>query len=347
MKTQPVRRVSAAFVLAALLFVAFPAGARAATASGSTTNNANTLKIAPVRTDLTVPAGTSAQVKVIVTNLTDAPVSIHPIENDFVAGDEKGTPSIILDENSYAPTHSLKRFMVPVSDFTIPAKGKKEVVMTVTVPKSAQSGGYYGALRFAPAAAVGTKSVNLSASVASLVLMTVPGPTTEKLNMTNFDVQRNGETGSNFRAGDGLNLLMRFKNEGNIQEAPFGQVYVKKGGKEVYTYSFNQDLPRQVVLPDSTRRWEVPLHGMDRFGKYTVGASLSYGSTGKAIEIEKTIWIIPWGYILAALAVVVLLIALIVFIVTRLVRPSSKKRGSRGSHGRGGGNGGGHYRGRY
>src|SRR5207302_902165 len=110
--------------------------------------------------------------------------------------------------------------------------------------KTAQAGGYFGAIRFAPASGSGAKNVNLSASVASLILMTVPGPATEQLNLTNFDVQQNGSVGSNFRTPEDISLLLRFENKGNLQEAPFGQIYVQKGKKVVYTYNFNQADPK-------------------------------------------------------------------------------------------------------
>src|SRR6187551_2986905 len=114
----------------------------------STNNSTNTLKLSPLRTELTLSPGTSGKVSMFVTNLTKTPVLLKPIENDFVAGDEKGTPSIILDENSYAPSHSLKRFMVSLPTVTVPANETKEVDLQIKVPKTAQAGGYFGAVRF-------------------------------------------------------------------------------------------------------------------------------------------------------------------------------------------------------
>lgn len=289
------------------------------TNNNSVNNNANTLKVSPLRTDLSIAPGESGVVKTFVTNITDRPIRIHPIENDFVAGDEKGTPSIILDENSYAPTHSLKRFMVPLQDVTIAPGETKEIPVTITVPKTAQAGGYYGAVRFAPANPDGSAQVNLNASAASLILMTVPGDLVEKLSMTAFDVQQNGESKSNFRSPDNLNVLMRFENKGNVQVSPFGQIYVKKDNKVLYTHNFNQNDPKETILPDSARRWEVPIKNIGKFGKYTVGASLSYGTNGgQAIEVEKTIWIVPTSYILMAIGGLLLLIAIIVGIVWSL-----------------------------
>ena len=97
-----------------LAFVALIAiGGTSVNAQSSKTSTANTLKVSPVRSDIQIKPGESAEVPITVTNLTNSDVLVAPIENDFIQGDEKGTPSIILDANEYAPTHSLKRFMVP------------------------------------------------------------------------------------------------------------------------------------------------------------------------------------------------------------------------------------------
>jgi hypothetical protein len=281
------------------------------TSKTTATNNSQTLRVSPVRTNLIVQAGASGKVQTFVTNLTKSSITIQPIENDFVAGDESGNPALILDPNSYAPTHSLKRFMAPMKNFTIPANGTQEVDVTISVPKSAQAGGYFGAVRFAPGLGSDSQSVNLNASVASLILLTVPGPTTERLTMTNFDVQQNGGTATNFREPKDLALFLRFKNEGNLQEAPFGQIYVRKDKKVLYTSNFNQTEPKSQILPDSARRWTIPLKNFGKFGKYTVGATFSYGAKGQTIEIAKTVWIIPTMVIMIVVIGVFVLAALI------------------------------------
>lgn len=301
-----------AFLLCQITIALGGATAFAATNSQSVTTNNNVLKVSPVRSDINVQPGATTKVNTFITNLTKAPITVHPIENDFVAGDEKGTPAIILDENAYAPTHSLKRFMLPLQNVAVAPGETKQVDVNIAVPKTAQAGGYFGALRFAPVSGSGNSAVNLNASVASLILLTVPGTTTEELNLTNFDVQQNGSTGSNFRTPDDLSLLLRFENKGNIQEAPFGQIYVQKGKKVVYTYNFNQTDPKQSILPDSARRWEIPLKGFGKFGKYKVGGTLTYGATNKTITVSKTIWIVPTTYIIAIVVGILALIALII-----------------------------------
>ncbi len=302
--------------------------------TNTTTNNLNTLKISPLRTDVSVEPGKSAKVSMKVTNLTKAPMTIHPIENDFVAGDEKGTPALILDEEKFAPTHSLKRFMEPLQNVTIPAGAIQDIPLVINVPANAKAGGYYGAVRFAPVSDDGSGSVNLNASAASLVLLTVPGDLVEQLNLTNADVMQDGKAVGGFASSpDNLSLSVRFENKGNLQVAPFGQVYVKEGDKVIYSQDFNQANPRDMVLPDSARHWEVPLKNMGKFGKYTVGATFTYGTKNKSVEVSKTVWVIPTMYIIIGVVALLVVIALIVGIWLFL---RGYKRRILHSHGRGG-----------
>jgi hypothetical protein len=305
-------RLAAAFAAIIALF----AGQHAFAADA--TNNANTLKVSPVRTDVQIPAGTSQTVKVTVTNITGASITVTPIENDFVAGDEKGTPALILDQNAYAPTHSLKRFMRPLPNITIPSKQGRTIDVVIVVPKDAQPGGYFGAIRFAPTDTSGGGTVNLSASVASIILMRVPGPTTEKLTLTNFDIEQDGKSGSSFRTSDNLQLALRFKNDGNLQEGPFGNISVKNGDKIVYSNDFNGKDPRDMVLPDSARKWTVPLKNIGTFGHYTLIGTFTYGEDNQTIQVTKTFWIIPWAIIIGGIVGIIVLILLIVGIVVFL-----------------------------
>jgi len=281
---------------------------------------ANTIKVTPVRTDLEIMPGSSKTVEVTVTNLTTTSISVAPYTNDFVAGDDRGTPALILDSDQFAPSHSLKRFMGTLSTATIPAKQSKTFNVVITVPKSAQAGGYFGAVRFAPSDPDGGGQVNLSASVASLILLTVPGDVVEKLRLNNFDIQQNGSNGTNFRTPDSLQASFSFENQGNLQIGPFGNISVKKGDKVVFKSDFNNGDPRDVILPDSNRRWEIPFKDIEAFGHYDVVATFTYGTTNQTIEVTKSFWVIPTWVIIAAIGTVVgllLLIALIVFLVIR------------------------------
>jgi len=312
-------RVGIVATLAFGLFAVLICGGQAfAVSPSSTVNNANTLKLSPVRSDITVPAGTSATLGVKVTNLTNAPMTIQPIENDFIAGDERGTPALILDADKYAPTHSLKRYMVPLKNVTIPANTVQEIKVTITVPTNAKPGGYFGAIRFAPVASDGAQSVNLNASAASIILMTVPGDMTEQLSLTNFDIMQGSKVDTLFQSANDLHLEIRMTSSSSVQEGPFGQVSVTQGKKVVYSYDFNTQDPRDMILPDSARRWDIPLKNIGSFGNYTVHATLTYGTKNETIDVSKSFWVIPWTVVIVAVGGALLLIALIVGIVLGL-----------------------------
>ena len=207
--------------------------------------------------------------------------------------------------------------MQPLGNVTVPANSSATVNVTITVPSTAQAGCYFGALRFAPTTPDSGGQVNLSASVASLILLTVPGPVTEQLNLTDFSVEQGSKTAgaTGFRTPNNLDVDFRFENKGNIQLAPFGQISVTQGKKVVYTYNFNQDSPKDVILPDGARKWEVPLKNLGTFGRYTVHATFTYGSKNQSIDVERSFWVIPTSFIIAAIAALIVLIGLIVLLI--------------------------------
>lgn len=276
-------------------------------------NNAvgQVLKVTPVRSDIEIKAGTSFTQKVTVTNISKLPITVQPIENDFIAGDERGTPSLVLDADKFAPTHSLKRFMKPLQNITVEANKSRVIDVVITVPKDAQPGGYFGAIRFAPVTLGGGGQVDLNGSVASLILMTVPGPAIEKMTVTNFDILQDGKSGSRFATPDKLEASVRFQNQGSVQLGPFGKLSVTQGDKVIYSTDFNSKTPRDMVLPDSARRWEIPLDKIGAFGNYTVSATFTYGTKNQTIEVKKSFWVIPQTVIIAAIVGLVVLIALI------------------------------------
>lgn len=296
-------------------------------------SNQNTLKVSPVRTDIEIQPGGSKTVQTTVSNLTNEPLTLRPVNNDFISGDESGTPALILDENEFAPTHSLKRFMQPIQNFTVPAGESKTVEVVISVPQDVQAGGYFGAVRFEPVSPEGGGQVNMSASAASIILLTVPGDMVERLVLSEFNIQQNGKTNTIFHSADNIEAAFRFENKGNAQVGPFGKISVTKGNDIVYEYDFNPNSPRDMILPDSARRWGAPLTNLGSFGRYTVNGTLTYGQQNKTIEVNQSFWIIPWNVIIGAgvllLVITGLIIGLIFYIKNRQQR-TSRRFGSSG-----------------
>lgn len=299
-----------ALLLAAFSAVAYPdsTGAQAAPPSASKTA-ANTLKVSPVRTDIEVLPGSREVVQVTVTNLADQPVTVRPVANDFVAGDERGTPAIILDETEYAPTHSLKRFISPLSPVTIGPRESKTIYVVVTVPKEAQAGGYFGSIRFMPSSPDTGGQVNLSPSIASLVLLKVPGQVVEDMSVRTFEVQQGGKGSFYFQDPQDLSLATRFENKGNVQVAPRGRVAVSRGSTVIYEADFNAETPADMILPDSIRRWDIPLKDIGSIGYFTATSTISYGDKNQTLELKQSFWVAPLWFFLAAAGTILVLVA--------------------------------------
>lgn len=304
-------------------------GMVAPAASAQSTNQSgtgNALKVSPVRNDLEIKPGTSQTVDVYVQNLSTKQAKLRAIINDFVASsDESGTPSILLDETKSAPSRSLKQYVEKLPDFTIQPNEQKNIKVKISIPKDADAGGYFGVVRFAPAGSESDKTLTLSGSVGSLLLVKVPGDLREQANIVTFDVRKDGKAKSSFTSGKDLRATVRIKNSGNVQVEPFGKIVLKKGGDILGTYEINNTQPRGNVLPDSIRRFDVALGDkVGAFGKYTMEANLGYGTKGQLITASSTFYVIPVPVIIIGI-LVLLLIAFVIFVLPRMIKSYNQR----------------------
>ncbi len=296
-------------------------------AADTSSQSGNGLKVSPVVTNLTISPGESQVVTVYVQNVTKSTVTLQALVNDFTAGNnESGQPALLLDPNQYAPSHSLKRYVAPVGNFTLQAGEEKGVVVTVAIPKDAIGGGYYGAVRFAPASSSSNNSVSLSASVGSLILVKVPGNYKEDLKLASLDVRTSPEDSPKvvFTSGDNLVAAVRFQNDGDVQEQPFGKVVLKQGSTELASYEINNTTPRGNVLPNSIRKFTVNLTKVGAFGQYTIMGNFGYGSSGQLLSGQTTFYVIPLGLIIVVV-IILLLIVFAIFGLPRLIRAYNQR----------------------
>lgn len=329
-----IRRKVLTFISLVLAVATLAAGASpafAATPHHGGTSGGNGLRISPVRSELTIKPGESQTLDVYVENLTSQKANLQGVVNDFTAGkDESGTPYILLNGEK-APTHSLKGYVAAIPNFTLGPKATQHVKVTITIPTGTAGGGYFGAVRFLPQSSSSDKNVNLTASVGSLILVRVPGKIVEQVNVASFDVRRQdakthqlGGASSIFTSNKSLHAVVRFNNVGNVQEQPFGKVILKKGSNVLGTYEINNTNPRGNVLPDSIRRFDVPLKGLGSFGKYTIEGNFGYGTKGQLVTAKTTFYIVPLAVIIGAI-VLLLVILFLIFGLPRMIRAYNRR----------------------
>jgi len=299
-----------------------------AASNSSASGPGNGLKVSPVRSELTVNPGQTVTLDVYVQNVTSQAATFQALINDFVAsGDESGSPALILNSNKSAPSHGLKQFIQPVSNFSLKPGQQKDVKVVISIPKNAAGGGYFGAVRFAPAstAALSTSGASLSASVASLILVRVPGNIVDQMSIASFDARSGNNAHGIFTSNKNISAVVRFQNEGNVQEQPFGTIVVKDmHGHKIASYAVNNVKPAGNVLPNSIRKFSVPLDKISSFGRYTLEGNFGYTSTGKLLTATATFYVIPIPLIVAAIILVVIILVAI-FEIPRLIRRYNKR----------------------
>ncbi|HET9174101.1 MAG TPA: DUF916 domain-containing protein [Candidatus Saccharimonadales bacterium] len=285
----------------------------------------NGYKISPVRTDLTINPGQSQNLTLYVQNISSVTENLQVLTNDFTARpDNSGGPAILLNGQSL-PKHGLTKYItVTPSKATLQPNDQAQVTVTISLPKDIVPGGYYGAVRVAPQGTVSGKNVNLAASVASLILVRVPGNYKEQVSVSNFQVLSGTNPHTVFTTSKGITASVVFDNTGDVQEQPFGKVELKKGSKILGTYDINNTYPHGNVLPDSSRQFTVPLDKVGSFGKYTLVGNFGYGTNGQLLSAQTTFYVIPASAIIIALIVLALLIALAIVFPRYMRRHDSR-----------------------
>ena len=316
MKTY-LRRIAVSLT-AVLSLVALGVAGVSAQTSGNKV--ANGFQISPVRSEFTIEKGKSQVLTITIQNPTDVSTTAKAVVNNFIASDDQsGEPRLILDEKSPQPKNNFKSLVRNIPNVPLGPKEKKDVNVTISVPENASAGGYYGAIRWVPGSASQSGNVGLTASVGTIVLVTVPGNLNEQLDLQQLATAQNGKNMVFFRNGQ-VDVVTVLKNSGDIHVKPFGKITVKKTfGKQVASVEFNNTDPRANVLPDSTRKFVTTLpKEVEKFGRYTVEINLGYSQgSGQLISSKTTFWYVPPMYLLIFVAIIVLIVAAIFWIVRK------------------------------
>lgn len=292
------------------------------------------LRISPTRTELSLVPGDTKVIKQTVRNVTKNAVTVKPVLNDFESDGKTGEPKLIGDPEEVS-AYSLREFISLPVDFDLNEGEEKEVIVNVTVPKTASPGAYFGSVlyRAAPQGTAGSGQVSLVASVGSLILLEVPGDIEQKIQINDISAYLKDTKGSLFtKKPDGIGV--EIQNLGNSFSQPFGKVSVKDWrGKEVFIYELNDNLPKGNILPGSTRLFldglynvEVKtINGKEEIenkspivwpGRYTITGNIAHGSAGENFTVTSTFWYIPmWAIIIVA--ALLLVIVTVVFMTFR------------------------------
>lgn len=285
------------------------------------------LQVSPTRTEMSVLPGEQKDFKISVKNVIQGPVTVKVLVNDFQSDGVSGEPQIIVNEDKDLP-NSMKGFVKSVDDFSLSAGEAKEVTLIVDIPADTTPGGYYGVVRFAAVpqgqSEDGQTQVSLNASVASLLFVEVSGDIKEQIQIDSIKIYRDKRSSSLFFF-EPNNAAISISNTGNSFSKPFGRVAIKKGESEIYSYELNDTEPRGTVLPNSSRTFTDEIKNVNKFGKYTLVASIAQGQGAEVVVEQISFWYVPiWMAVLAIVLVVV--IGIVVWLIYRRMGRKRRRR---------------------
>ncbi len=279
------------------------------------TNNAggSGLSISPTRSELSIERGKTDLIKVSIRNVTRGAIIAKPFISDFESDNETGEPKLLTDQKNHNSA-SIFNFVKGLSDVPLAPGENKDLTYSITIPSEAPAGAYYGAVTFraVPATQAAESEggqVALTANVASLVLVEVPGDITEKIQITGVKALQNGKSGSIFSKAP-TKAAISIKNLGNSFAKPFGTVSITNmSGKQVHSYEINNSTPRSNILPKTSRTFTDDIKNIKKPGRYTITANVSFGSGGEVLTQKVSFWVIP-VWLIAIIAI--LLIGIVV-----------------------------------
>ncbi len=316
--------------LAAFLFVGILSFGAVSTVIAQQAAPGSGLRISPTRTELTLDKGKTAEIKISLKNVSGGDIIAKAAVNDFEADNELGEPKILVDSTDQRSGSSIAPFLSGVQDVPLKKDESKDIQINVAIPNDAPSGAYYGVIRYlaVPVEAANNETdsgkVSLTASVASLVLIEVPGNITQQIQLSNIFVYQ-GEKSKGFFFTPPDKAGIRIKNTGNSFSKPFGRVVVTNSftGKEVYSYEMNNTNPRNNILPNTTRIFTDDLKNINKPGRYTITAGISHGTGGEVLTKKMSFWYIP-VWLVVTLVVLLVLIIVSLFVLFRKLRKNRK-----------------------
>lgn len=269
------------------------------------------LSVSPTRSELTIERGQSKEIEITIKNVTSGPIIARPFIIDFESDNATGEPKLFRDP-SQRSSYSVEPFIQDLSDVRLKKGQSKKLHYTINIPKDAVAGGYFSALTFKAEpdnqGRPGEGEVSLTANVASLLLVEVPGNITEQIRINNVSALRDSKPGSIFLKAPNK-VAVSVENNGNSFTKPFGTVVIYGGfSGDVYKYELNNTQPRGNILPKSSRVFVDDLKNVNNIGRYTVTANVSYGSGGDVIIYKSTFWYLPLWFILTSIAVLIAVI---------------------------------------
>lgn len=322
MKIFNIRRLGLALIVGGLLLVIPFLQARAMTVS-------------PVRLELSGDPGTTVGGFFKVINEENEAKTLYTSFENFEAMGESGSPNFVKTGEGLAT------WLNAPKEITVGPGETKVVDFAITIPASAEPGGYFAAIFLGTNPPSQDQSqLSIGARIGTLVLFRVNGDIEEGGALLEFGTKNQKKWFSALP----INLYYRFQNTGADRVLPKGNLEIKNiFGQTVK--NLNPNPTQGSVLPRSIRRFEVwwqkgdsegvptEQSGQQGFfeaaayqwnnfalGRYTANLGIVYGTSNDNAVANFSFFVLPWQLLTIIILAIVITWLLLRFIIKRYNR---------------------------
>jgi len=279
-------------------------------------SSVSALTVSPVVIEYEADAGDTIVGTIKLRNEGAESETFYPFAQDFVAGDEAGTPAFVEKAN-----RSMSEWVRFDRDPVVIDGGQDELVIyRIKVPEDASPGGYFGGLLFSTSKqddegnGVGTVGVT-----GPIVLIRISGNVVEQGAVTDFTATPSSSTSLP------IEFTTRFQNSGTVHLKPAGFVRIKNmfGGTSAIV-PMNEGVGN--VLPSSARQFSTTWQKTELaenaselaqewknfgFGPYSATLIMNYGEQNSVVSATTSFWVMPWMLVVLFVILAVIAVLLI------------------------------------
>lgn len=277
------------------------------------------ITVFPAVQDVQVKPGVRTRMQIQFRNGADVPLAGALKVADFIVIDKKGTP-FLIEDGAIKPKYSASSWIKLTDDFISIPKGEIVSEMAyVNPPAELTACGYYAIVYFQPnnesikrLGAQKESATAVTTKIGGLVNFINEGRTcNEQVSLNAFRVPTFLENGP-------INVSFDLLNTGDIHQVPKGTVIAS----DWFGRGADQKNIQEIrIFPERAKEYDLALGEKWMFGPYKIKLNASYGTTGKIVAGEATVWVLPWKIMLA----VILALSLVAFLIISTYRKMAKK----------------------
>jgi|GEM_PF-5006299 hypothetical protein len=263
---------------------------------------AQAFSVSPLKYEITVDPGTSELLKVTVGN-SEATTQQFRLTSVPVTMDETDHP-----QYGVAGTEASSWLKFEPTQYTIGAKGKKEITITINPPAGIEPGTRVVAV-VVQEVADNKGTVGLSPRIAIPLYITVAGKVSEALRISSWQPVQKVFSSLTWP------IQLTLRNEGTVRVPLLGKVVVKNSQNEAVSekiISLGNEL-----FPNTNRSLSLTVIGekTEPFlpARYTVNVLIQYGASKTVLNSTVVIWVVPVFWWIVGGVFILIIIGIILY----------------------------------